>query len=79
MKKLQQISMVVVLTLMLATGTFAGIIETGVTGDPPPNPPLASAPDPGSAIATGASDQQTPEDSFGMVALNLLQTVLTVF
>jgi hypothetical protein len=77
MKKLQQISMVVVLTLMLATGTFAGIIETGVTGDPPPNPPPASALDPGSAIAT--SNQPSSEDSFGMVALHLLQTMLTVF
>lgn len=79
MKKLQQISMAVVLTLMLVTGAFAGIIHTGITGDPPPDPSPASAVDPASATAVGSSDLQTSENSFEMVALDLLQTMLTVF
>jgi hypothetical protein len=76
MKNLHQIGMAVVLTLALATGAFAGIIETPAA---PPPPSSITVLDPASAVATGASDQQTSENSFGMVALNLLQTMLTVF
>jgi hypothetical protein len=76
MKKLQQISMAVVLTLMLATGAFAGIIHTP---GPPPPPDSATALHSSSATESGTSDQQTSENSLGSVALNLLQTLLSVF
>jgi hypothetical protein len=79
MRKLKQLSMVVLLMLMLATGTFAGIIQTGAAS---PEPPPTT--DPG-IIQTGSptpSDQQnspTPSDTFEGVALNLLQSLLSVF
>jgi hypothetical protein len=76
MKNLHQTGMAVVLTLTLATGAFAGIIDTPAA---PPPPTSTTALDPPFGIATGASDHQTSENSFGMVALNLLQTMLTVF
>jgi hypothetical protein len=79
MKTLQQISMAVVLSLMLITSAFAGIMETGRADDPPPNPPSAPAPGPVSATATGAGEQQTSENPLESVALNLLQTMLSVF
>lgn len=76
MKKLQQISMAVVLTLMLATGVFAGIIHT-----PEPQPPPVSGPalHSSSPTASGTGDQQASENPLGIVALNLLQTLLSLF
>ncbi|HEY6802937.1 MAG TPA: hypothetical protein VI306_05090 [Pyrinomonadaceae bacterium] len=79
MKKLKLLSMAVVLTLMMATGVFAGIIQTGAAS---PEPPPST--DPG-IIQTGIqtpSDQQYsagPSDAFAEVAMNLLQGVLSVF
>ena len=77
MKKLQQMSMTIVLTLMLGTGAFGGIIHTGAPDAPPANPPSAS--DPSSATTAGTTDQNPSENSLGIVALNLLQTMLSVF
>ena len=83
MRKLQQLSMAVVLTLMLATGAFAGIMQTGATSPAPPDPPSATAP---GIMQTGItqtpSDQQNsaaPSDALAEVALNLLQSVLSLF
>jgi hypothetical protein len=77
MRKLRQLSLAVVFALMLANGAFAGIIGTGP--EPPPEPPSASAP---GSIGTAPSDAQ-PEvvasDPFVDVALNLLQSVLSLF
>ena len=77
MRKLRQLSMAVVFALMLANGAFAGTIGTGP--EPPPEPPSATAP---GTIGTGPSDAQ-PEvmatDPIVDVALNLLQSVLSLF
>ncbi len=71
--------MAVALTLMLATGTLAGIIHTGAPDPPPANPPSTSAWDPGSARTANTTDQYTSENSLEIVALHLLQTMLLVF
>jgi hypothetical protein len=77
MRKLRQLSMVVVFALMLGNGAFAGIIGTGP--GPPPAPPSATAT---GSIGTGPSDAQ-PEvaatDPVVDVALNLLQSALSLF
>jgi hypothetical protein len=81
-KKLKQLSLATTLTLVLATGAFAGIMGTP---DAPPAPPPGS-----SSVATtpGTIDTPTPgvtqgpglaSDPVTEVALSLLQSVLSVF
>jgi hypothetical protein len=81
MKKLQQFCMAGVFTLVLATATFGGHIGTpGVTQPPPPPPDELSATTSGS-IETVRSPQN-PEaisESVANFALDLLQTMLSVF
>lgn len=75
MRKLQQLSMAAVLTLMLATGALAGIMET------PPAPDAQPATAPG-IMETPPSTQQdsgVPSESVTVVALNLLQSALSMF
>ena len=77
MRKLRQLSMAIVLALMLANAALAGTI--GGPPEPPPEPP--SATEPGS-IGTGPSDAQpevVPTDPIMDVALNLLQSALSLF
>ncbi|MDX6404620.1 MAG: hypothetical protein QOH70_2075 [Blastocatellia bacterium] len=77
MRKLRQLSLAVVFALMLANGAVAGIIGTGP--EPPPEPPSATAP---GSIGTGPSDAQlevVATDPILDVALNLLQSALSVF
>lgn len=77
MRKLRQLSMAVVFALMLANGAFAGTIGTGP--EPPPEPPSATAP---GTIGCPPSDAQpiAPAiDPIVDVALNLLQSVLSLF
>jgi hypothetical protein len=77
MRRLRQLSMAVVLTLMLGTCGLAGIIDC----------PPAPAPPPSSVMATGTIDTppSNQQNSAGVsdpiidVALNLLQSVLSVF
>ena len=73
MKKLQQLCMAGVFTLALTTAGFAGDIQTGGSPQPPP-PNQSSATTPGD-IHTG----QAISDSVADIALNLLQTMLSVF
>jgi hypothetical protein len=82
MKKLKQLSLATALTFMLATGAFAGTIDTPAVQPPPPPPPDSS-----SSVAT-PGDMETPgvtqgpglaSDSVTEVALSLLQSVLSVF
>jgi len=79
MKKLQQISMAAVLTLMLATGVFAGIIETPATPPPPPPPDALSATSSGDIATGGLQNPQAMSDSVADIALNLLHTMMSVF
>jgi hypothetical protein len=72
MEKIRKLSMAVVLALTLAPSAFAGITDT----------PPAPAPPPPSVMATGITDTQpvaSANDSAVSIALNLLQTVLSVF
>jgi hypothetical protein len=81
MRKLRQLSMVVVLMLMLGTYALAGIIDT------PPDPALPPAPVPPSATATGIMDTSPSGEQLGApatdpimdIALNLLQGALSLF
>ena len=80
MKKLQQLCMVGVFTLALTTATFAGDIHTpGITPPPPPPPDELSATTPGDIATGGIQNPQATSDSVIDLALNLLQTMLSVF
>ena len=76
MKKLERLSMAVALTIMLAGSALAGDIDIPA----PPPPPSASATTPGD-IET-PRETQNPNvlsDSATEAALNLLQSMLSVF
>lgn len=80
MKKLQQLCMAGVFTLVLTTATFAGDIHTpGITQPPPPPPNELSATTPGDIQTGGIQSPQGINDSVADIALNLLQTMLSVF
>ncbi|MFN2493536.1 MAG: hypothetical protein ABR501_11720 [Pyrinomonadaceae bacterium] len=79
MKKLQQLCMAGVLTLMLTTATFAGDISTGGIAQPPPPPDQSSETTPGDISTPGIQTPQATSDSVADIALNLLQTMLSVF
>jgi hypothetical protein len=73
MKTVRRFGVTSVFSLVLATATFAGEISTPKA--PPPPPPAAS-----SALTPG--DIQNPQgasDSVTDIALQLLQTMLSVF
>ena len=79
MKKLQQLCMAGVFTLMLTTATFAGDIATpGITQPPPPSDE-SSATTPGDIHTPGIQSPQAMSDSVADIVLNLLQTMLSVF
>ena len=71
MKRLQQLCMTGLFTLVLTTATFAGDIHTG--GAQPLPPDQSSAPMPGDIEAGAMSD------SVADIVLNLLQTMLSAF
>ena len=77
MKKLQQLCMAGVFTLVLTTATFAGDIST--PGSPQPPPPGASTLAPEDIETPGIQNPQATSDSVADIALNLLQTMLSVF
>ena len=78
MKKLQQLCMAGVFTLVLTTATFAGDIST--PGSPQPPPPSASSTlAPGDIETPGIQNPQATSDSVADFALNLLQTMLSLF
>ena len=81
MKKLQQLCMAGVFTLVLTTATFAGEISTGGFAPPPPPPPdELSATTPGSIeTGSGVQNPQAISDSVTDIALDLLQRMLSVF
>ena len=79
MKKLQQLCIAGVFTLMLTTATFAGDIATGGIAQPPPPPDQSSATTPGDISTPGIQSPQAMSDSVSDIALSLLQTMLSVF
>lgn len=78
MKKLQRLCMASAFTLLLTTLTFAGDIQTpGRTAPVPPDP--SSTTMPGDIHTPGLQNSQALDDSFVEIALDLLQTMLSVF
>ncbi|MCU1264916.1 MAG: hypothetical protein JWM21_1234 [Acidobacteria bacterium] len=73
MKNPQRFTMAVVLALMLAASTSAGDIWIGKA---PPPPPSSDMPITASAETQGAAPAR---DSVEGIALNLLQSILSVF
>ena len=78
MKKLQNLCVAGVFTLVLTTATFAGDIHTPGSPEPPP-PAGSSATTPGDIATGGIQNPQATSDSVVDIALNLLQTMLSVF
>lgn len=78
MKTFRRICAVNAFTLLLATTTFAGDIQTGAPSSPPPDGSSVMTP---GDIATGEALQtpQATSDPVVDTALNLLQTLLSVF
>jgi hypothetical protein len=74
MRKLRQLSITVVLTLMFGTFALAGTI--GTSPEPPPEPPSATAP---GTIGTSPSAQpvSAPDPAVDVV-LDLMQSVLSL-
>jgi hypothetical protein len=80
MKKLRQLCVAAMFTLVLTTATFGGDIATGGFTQPLPPPPASSSATSGSIETTsGGENPQDISDSVADLALNLLQTMLSVF
>lgn len=84
MKTLRQICVVVVFTLVLTTSAFAGEIEITKTAPPPSQPTQTDAAQ--GEIEIGITGQEetgsgevSATDSATEIALNLLQSVLSLF
>jgi len=79
MKKLQNLCLAVVFTLVLTTATFAGEIPTGGKTPPPPPPASASA-TPSGEIAIDQNDNEGNEyQLIDDIGPDLLRIVLLVF
>ena len=78
MKKLKQLNLAVVVSLVLSVSALAGEIEIGKSSTPPPPAP-SSATTPGEIWIPGEIQIGAPSDPITEVALNLLQTVLSIF
>jgi hypothetical protein len=78
MKNIKRLCLVGVFTIVFATSTFAGDIQTGKPSPPPPDQPSATTP---RDIDTPRATQypQGTGDSVADIAMNLLQTMLAVF
>jgi hypothetical protein len=83
MKNLGRLFCAVVFTLALTIPAFAGDMQTTVTSPPPAQPQTATL---GGDIQTGVtgqaetgSSEATAADSAADIALNLLQSVLSLF
>ncbi len=76
MKRLEQLIMAVVLTLMFSLSGFAGDIQIPAPASLPPGASSEMAP---GEIHIGGNNLNVPSDSATEVALNLLQSLLSVF
>jgi hypothetical protein len=83
MKTLRQLCVALTFTLVLAITTFAGEIHTTVAPPTPPSSQGAIAAGEISTTVTGQegtdSSEATATDSTTKIALNLLQSVLSLF
>ena len=75
MKTLRHLCAAVVLTLALVVSAAAGVISTGITPPPPPEPTLQTD----GTIHTGVAESEPEADAVAEIALNLLQSVLSLF
>jgi hypothetical protein len=78
MKKLWQLCVAGVFALALTTATFAGDIQTPGSPQPPPSN-QSSAATPGDIDTQSKQNPQAMSDSVTDIALNLLQTMLSMF
>ena len=80
MKTLRQLSVASVFVFVLAMPAFAGEISTGIAPPPPPHAATAGQIETGitGQIETDSSEA-TSADSATEIALNLLQSVLSLF
>jgi hypothetical protein len=74
MRTLKRVSLAVVLALMLGTSAMAGIIECPPAPEPPPPSDQTTG-----ITDTPPSATQEPTDPVVMGALEVLQSLLTVF
>ena len=79
MKKLRQLCVATVFILVLTTATFAGDIATPGITQPTPPPPDESSATSGNIETGGDREPASFSDSVADLALNLLQTMLSVF
>jgi len=80
MKKLQQLCLAGVFTLVLTSATFAGEIATpGITQPPPPPPSSASATTSDEIQVDAKGDASYEYQLIENIALELLRTMLSVF
>jgi hypothetical protein len=81
MKTLRRLSVASVFVFVLTMPAFAGEISTGIA--PPPPPSAATAGEIQTTVAgqteTGSMSEATAIDSATQAALNLLQSVLSLF
>ncbi len=79
MRNLRQLSMAVVLTLTLGTYALAGTIDTPPAPAPPPESPSVTATGITDTPPSGAESVNPATAPVIDVALNLLQSVLSLF
>jgi hypothetical protein len=79
MKKLQQLCLASVFTLVLTTATFAGEIGTGGKTPPPPPPTSASTTTSSEVPLVSKDDAENEYQLIEAIALELLRTMLSVF
>lgn len=79
MRTLRQLSMAILLTLMLGTGSLAGTIECPPAPAPPPEPSLATSTGIIGTSPSGAEPIAPATDPVLDVALDLMQSVLSLF
>jgi hypothetical protein len=79
MKKIQQLCLATVFTLVLITPAFAGEIGTGGKSEPPPPPTSASTTTSSEVPLAPKDDGEYEYQLIEDIALELLQTMLSVF
>ncbi len=83
MRNLRILCAAVVLALAFAAPAFAGNIHTGVASPPPPQPASMTVgqteSEANGTIHTGVAESEPEADTVTGIALNLLQSVLSLF